>query len=98
LCASAPQSRGRSEYVEVEEVDLRFTPEGCTSHPVIKLSQIVPSLALRGVKVAVVHFKEDDIPLSAMKMFLSKYGYSVEEVVRLDDNSLTVIAKRRPLA
>ncbi len=98
LCASETQPRERGGYVKVEEVDLRFTPEGCTSHPIIKLSQIVPSLALRGVGIVRVHFREDDIPLAAMKLFLSKYGYSVEEVVRLDDNTLTAIARRRPSA
>ena len=95
LCADAPQLEGRSGRANGEEIDLRFTPEGCTAHPVVKLGELVPSLARKGVEAVRVYFKENEVPLEAMKLFLSKYGYAVEEVTRLSDGSLMVFAKRR---
>jgi len=40
-------------------------------------------------------FRSDDIPEGAMKLFLSKYGYVVEDLRKIDDGSSLLIAKKR---
>jgi len=77
-----------------EEVDLRYTPISCTSHPVVRLRNVIGSLVERGVREVRVFFKAEDIPEDIMKLFLSKHGYLVKESRRLDDGSLMFIARR----
>jgi hypothetical protein len=80
--------------VRSEEVDLRYTSVGCTSHPIVRLSNIIPSLASEGVDEVKIIFKEDDIPREALKYFLLKYNYSIESFEELDRGFLRVIARR----
>jgi len=79
----------------VEEVDLRSVPAGCTSHPAIRLKEILRTVAERRIEEIRLFFKEDDIPKGIMELFLKNHGYIVKEVRVLNDGSLLVIARRR---
>jgi len=80
--------------VKSKEIDLRYTPITCTSHPIIRLSNVVSSLAFEGVDEIRIILREDDIPREALKLFLSKYNYTIDKVEELDGDVLLVIAKR----
>lgn len=78
-----------------KEIDLRYVSVNCTSHPVIKLGHALAGLASEDVDEIRILFRSDDIPEGAMKLFLSKYGYVVEDLRKIDDGSSLLIAKKR---
>jgi hypothetical protein len=82
--------------MQVEEIDLRYVPEGCTSHPAIKLRGFIQNVAERRVEKIKLFFKEEDIPRGIMEFVLRSYGYVVEGEQRLEDGSLVLTAVRRP--
>jgi hypothetical protein len=81
--------------MKVKELDLRYIPASCTSHPIIKLSSLLPSIASEGFDEIRIIFREEDIPENAMKFFLSKYNYFVEEVKRISEGIILMIARKR---
>ncbi len=77
-----------------KEIDLRYTSASCTSHPIVRLSNIIPSLASEGVDEVKIILREDDIPREAMRFFLLKYNYYIERFEELEKGILQVIARR----
>jgi len=77
-----------------EEVDLRSIPVSCTSHPIIKLKDTLRILVEKGVKEVRVFFRSEDIPENLVRVILSRHSYSVEELRRLNNGSILLIAKR----
>ncbi|MEL9940501.1 MAG: hypothetical protein QW632_02080 [Ignisphaera sp.] len=78
----------------MREIDLRYVPASCTSHPVIVLANTLKDLEREGVEKFKLIFNVDDIPVNAIKFFLSKHGYCVEEERPLDNKSMSVLASR----
>ncbi len=78
-----------------KEIDLRYVSVSCTSHPVIKLGNALAGLASEDIDEIRILFRSDDIPEEAMKLFLSKYGYVVEDIKNIDDRSSLLIARKR---
>ncbi|RLE79409.1 MAG: hypothetical protein DRJ51_07840 [Thermoprotei archaeon] len=56
-------------------IDLRKKGEGCTDHPVVRLSKLLSSIE-RGESVKIIVFKED-IPAKALQLFLKSRGFRV---------------------
>jgi len=81
--------------MKVKELDLRHVPASCTSHPIIRLSSLLPSIASEGFDEIRIIFREEDIPENVMKFFLSKYNYFVEEVKRISEGVILMIARKR---
>lgn len=81
--------------MKVKELDLRHAPAGCASHPIIVLSNMMPSIASEGVDEIRIVFREEDIPEDALKLFLSKYNYFVENVEKTSEGILRAVARKR---
>jgi hypothetical protein len=81
--------------VKVKELDLRSVRISCSSHPIIVLSNVIPSIASEGVDEIRIVFREEDIPEGALKLFLSKYSYFVEEVEKVGEGVLLAVARKR---
>ena len=77
-----------------EDIDLRDIPVSCASHPIIKLKDTIKILVEKGVKEIRVFFRVGDVPENLVKFILSKHGYSIEELRKLNNGSLLIIAKR----
>jgi len=81
--------------MKVKELDLRYISAGCTSHPIIKISNLLPSVASEGFDEIKIIFREEDIPENALKLFLSKYNYFVEKVEKISEGIILMIARKR---
>jgi hypothetical protein len=81
--------------VKVKELDLRHASAGCASHPIIMLSSMMSSIASEGVDEIRIVFREEDIPKDALKLFLSKYNYFVENFEKISEGTLRVVARKR---
>lgn len=79
----------------MKEIDLRYVQTSCISHPVIVLANTLTKLAEEGVKEFKIYFSTDDIPENAMRFFLSKHSYCIEELSPLDDSKSRVVIARR---
>jgi len=80
--------------LSIEEIDLRYVPASCTSHPVIRLKSLLRSLSERKVATIRIIFRESDIPMGIMEFLLKSHGYIVIEGSRLEDGSIQVSARR----
>jgi hypothetical protein len=56
---------------------------------------MIPSIASEGVDEIRIVFREEDIPEGALKLFLSKYSYFVEEVEKVGEGVLLAVARKR---
>lgn len=72
------------------KIDLRNVPESCSSHPVVKLSQLLNSLGGDVERVEVM-FKPSDIPENIIELFLIKHGFKVVEWRALQDGSSVAV-------
>jgi hypothetical protein len=56
---------------------------------------MMPSIASEGVDEIRIVFREEDIPEDALKLFLSKYNYFVENVEKTSEGILRAVARKR---
>lgn len=76
------------------EIDLRIVPTSCTSHPVVVLVNLISNLAKENVNKIKIYFNTDDIPINALKSFLSKYNFYIRELQSLDSKTYIALASK----
>ena len=78
----------------MREIDLRYVQTSCTSHPVIVLANTLTKLSKEGVSEFKIYFNADDFPENALRFFLSRYSYCIEEQSPLDSKSRVAIVRK----
>lgn len=78
----------------LKEIDLRYTPTTCTSHPVATLINTLKNLEKEGANKFKLIFNVDDIPRNIVKFFLAEHGYCIEEESPLDNKSVSILVSK----
>ncbi len=65
------------KVIVMKTYDFRYRDSGCTTHPVVKLVNLLKSTSENVIEVYVL---KDDIPIQVLRLFAQMSGFSIKEV------------------